>query len=484
MKTIILSINSKYIHTLLAPRYLKANTENQDIEIIETNINVNINDVFEELYEKQPDVIAISCYIFNIEYVRRILLEIKNILPNVKIILGGYEAVFDSDRYVNSVDYIIKGEGDIVFGELLHDLKSQTYKFPKIVEAGIVCDLSIIKSPYTEEYCRLGDNRILYFETTRGCPYKCSYCMSANSKGVRSFSKEVVETNLKYIMQFSPKQIKFVDRTFNYDINRAIDIFKFLIENFNDKSTNFHFEMAPELFNDEMIEVLKAAKKDLFQFEIGIQTYNKTTLKNIGRNANVKKIELNLKKLLELNTINIHVDLIAGLPEEDLQSFISGFDRLIKIKPDCLQLGFLKMLKGSKLQKNSEGYTSFKTSPYEIINTPHLSYKDVLELKGVEDLLELYYNSGRFKKSIGYLIDCYQSPYILFKDLANFYKRLSFNRRNTQPKTQCDLLLDYITKIKSVDVAEVDCNFAKSLIAEDYYTSGNIREWYYKSYVD
>jgi radical SAM superfamily enzyme YgiQ (UPF0313 family) len=481
MKTVILSINSKYIHTLLAPRYLKANCVGLDVEIIESNINVRLFDLLSEVYLFNPDVIAISCYIFNIEFVRNFLAEIKSILPDVTIILGGYEVAFDEKRYLPLCNYIIKGEGDLIFNELLHDIKNNTKKFKKIIEAGTIKNLNDIITPFSEEYCLLGKDKILYMETSRGCPFCCSYCMSANTHGVRTFGLDRIFNDLNKIMKYQPKQIKFVDRTFNYDIKRAIKIFEFIITNFSNSKTNFHFEMAPELFNEEMFNILLKAKKGLFQFEIGIQSYNKDTLKNVGRNANIDVIEANITKLIEIENINIHVDLIAGLPLENLDSFIKGFNRLFLLKPDCLQLGFLKILKGSLIYNQKSDFITYTTPPYEIISTPMLSFNEILKLKTAEEKLELYYNSGRFNNSIDFLIPNHISPYSFFYEIGEYYKNKGYNKCNISAFYQCELLYNFAIDVICNKKEKTDKeNFIKELeqrINDDYANSGNIRKW-------
>lgn len=482
-KTIILSINSKYIHTLLAPRYLKANCKLQNVEVLESNINVKQYNLLSELYLKKPDVVAICCYIFNIDYIKKLLPEIKLLLPQTKIVLGGYEAAFDSEKYLPLCDYIINGEGDFVFSELLYDIYNNSRKYPQIIEAGTVKKLDDISSPYTEEYCTLGKTKIIYFESSRGCPFCCSYCMSANTQGVRSFSIERIFSDLDKIMKYSPKQIKFVDRTFNYDIKRAISIFEYIIKNYSDSNTNFHFEMAPELFNEEMFSVLRQAKKGLIQFETGIQSYNKKTLKSVQRNADIEKIEYNLTSLKNLNNIHIHVDLIAGLPYENLESFITGFDRLISLKPHCLQLGFLKILKGSKIYYENEGFVSFNAPPYEIIKTPDLNFDDILKLKMAEEMLEIYYNSGRFFYAMDFLLPKYFSPYSFFYNLGKLYQNKYPEKQNLSAYNQCNLLFDFVSDNIKIDDKNSFLTILTEIINKDYASSGNIRKWRRKSNV-
>lgn len=473
MKTVILSVNSRFIHTLLAPRYLKANSAGFDVEILETNVNIRPFEVLSQLYEMRPDVIAVSCYIFNIEYIKGILPEIRTLMPGVKIILGGYEALPELSPLC---DYIVTGEGDLIFKELLQDIRECRGAFPKLIDAGYVKDLDCIASPFDEEYCRMGKDRILYMETSRGCPFSCTYCMSAKTRGVRSFSLERIFRDLDYIMSFAPRQIKFVDRTFNYDIKKAEKIFQYIIKRYGGSGTNFHFEMAPDLFDDALFEILSRAPQGLFQFEIGIQSFNPEALRRVNRRCDIKKAEENIRRLVGLGNIHIHVDLIAGLPGEGLESFKEGFDRLMALRPHCLQLGFLKVLKGSAIEAQSADYTIMKRAPYEIYESRWLSFDEILELKGVERMLELYYNSGRFSRSTGCLLQMF-SPYRLFLKLSRHYMEQGADKRNLSANAHCDMLFSFAEDNVQADNKEEFLKELKILINEDYLSSGNVRKW-------
>lgn len=481
MKTIILAINSQYVHTLLAPRYLLANCVGHDVEIIESNVNVQVADLLAQVYLKSPDVVAVSCYIFNIKFVKTFLKELKVILPNVKIILGGYEVIYDVQSYDGICDYIIKGEGDFAFNLLLDDIKNKTNKYGKIIEAGTIKELDQIISPYSPQYAMLGNQKILYMETTRGCPFYCSYCMSANTHGVRAFSLERTFDDINKLMQFTPKQIKFVDRTFNYDIKRAYKIFKFIIDNYSDTITNFHFEMAPELFSEQLFELLKTVPTGKFQFELGVQSYNQLTLDCVGRKADLAIVENNINRLVQMGNIIVHVDLIAGLPNEGLESFIEGFNRLFNLKPNCLQLGFLKLLKGSKIYESKNDYVVSTVPPYEIYQSQSLSYQDILQLKDVEDMLESHYNKGSFVNTINYLVPKYFSAYNLFLSLSDFYKQKGVLKINISAYHRCDMFFEFI--LSQANDLQLDClseQFVANvqhLINKDYSVNGNARQW-------
>lgn len=473
MKVLFFSVSSSFVHTLLAPRYLRANSS-VPFDIYETNVNVPIEKNFGYIKNYNPDLIAFSCYIFNISYIKILLGKIREELPSVITVLGGYEAAFNADSLINSCSFIIKGEGDFSFGKLLEDIRDNKIKAPEIIESGTVKQLDKIKSPYTEEYCKLGgQNRILYMETSRGCPFGCSYCMSANTHGVRSFSFERIESDFEKIMRFKPRLIKLVDRTFNYDKERAGKIFSFLIEKYGESGTRFHFEMAPELFDENLFLVLSKAPKGLFQFEIGVQSYNEDTLKAVRRKADTEKIDANLRRIISMKNIPVHVDLIVGLPHENKEVFIRGFDRLLSIRPDCMQEGFLKVLPGSEIAENADGYKVSPLPPYEIISSPDMSEEDVKELKNVSEMLDLYYNSGRFVKIMNFILDKF-SPYSFFLGISRFYSEKSYSKRTLSALGQSDALYEYLSTILDGDAL----GEAERLIYEDYILAGNVRKWH------
>ncbi len=463
MKHLFLALNSKYIHTLLAPRYLVANC-NYPVEILESNVNVDFFELLDKIKSKNPDTISISCYIFNIAFVRKLL----PYLSEYTVILGGYEVSFDIDRYLDKCSYIIKGEGDFSYGNLIEKLENGIFS-TQIIESGVVTHLDNIKSPYTLDYAKEGKTKILYMETTRGCPFSCSYCMSANTHGVRSFSTERVFSDLENLMAHSPKQIKFVDRTFNFDINRTKAIIKFIKDNYSENSTNFHFEMAPELFDEELLSLLADIKSGFFQFEIGVQSYNKETLKAVNRYANIEKINKNLIALGKTN-VHIHVDLIAGLPFENYASFVSGFNMLIATLPECLQLGFLKVLKGSKIYEQREDFHINDFPPYEILSSKWITNEELLLLHNAEKMLERYYNSGRYKLTMKWLFDKNLLNYDFFSSLYAYQINNYIDPQKLSAFYQCDVLYDFL---KIYD----DKNLLEVLINTDFHNSGNTRKW-------
>lgn len=422
MKTVIVSLNSKYIHSSLAPWYLKAycNEECGMIGIREFTINENSDSVLSSIFLEQADAVAFSCYIWNITYVLKVAEDLKKISPETVIILGGPEVSFDPDILLSEkhyIDYIISGEGERPFKSLLDflsgkragtELHGVTYRdgtgiiknaMPQLIE-----NLDSIPSPYTEEMLDSLNGRIVYFESSRGCPFSCSYCISSTFEGVRYFSLERVRNDLHKLINAGVKQIKFVDRTFNCNKQRTLEIFKFISE--DQSEVNFHFEAAADLFDDELLQALSGIKPGKIQLEIGIQSTNEAVHKAVARKTKIQKVLDNISALVAFRNMHIHVDLIAGLPFEDYESFKNSFNQVYGLKSDNLQLGFLKMLKGSRIRKEADihGYKFKSCSPYEVLENRYISYREILELKGIEELVERYYNSGRFVNSLNYLI--------------------------------------------------------------------------------
>ncbi len=473
MKTLFVALSSSYVHTLLAPRYLAENSP-IPVEIYETNVNVSLEKNLSFIVNKQPDVIAFSCYIFNISYIKQLIPLVRKNLPLSKIILGGYEAAFDAKNLISICDFILKGEGDFSFGELLSLIAENKIKSPEILDSGTVKELDLIKSPYTDEYLSIcKNNKIVYMETCRGCPFSCAYCMSANTLGVRSFSLKRIFSDIEKVMSYSPKLVKFVDRTFNYDMKRAEKIFDFIIDRYSVSGTRFHFEMAPELFDERLFMTISRAPKGLFQFEIGVQSYKKQTLEAVNRRANPDVIDKNLSRLVSLSNVHIHVDLIAGLPCETKTEFLSGFDRLFSVKPDCLQAGFLKILKGSALSKQADGFVTENEPPYEVISTPSMTEEDLVYLKKTVRMLDIYYNSGRFTKSVGFLTKFFP-PHEIFAKLAEEYEKTGLKSGAFNAFSQADLLFDYGKKV----LQEKDAFILERLIYEDFISAGNVRKWH------
>lgn len=438
-KIVLVAINSQYIHTNLAVRYLKTYVEkysDREIDIYESNINNQLSNIIRDIYELSPTKLIFSTYIWNKEYVFKIVKEIKKILPNVEISLGGPEVSYDSEMVLienKEIDFLLIGEGEKVLLNLLtkdiEDVKGVYFRQDeKIVYNGDefpIENLDEIPFPYTSEELQQ-ENKILYYESSRGCPFSCSYCLSSIDKGVRYFSVERVKNDLKQFLENGIDLIKFVDRTFNLRKDRYLEIWRFLLENYKE-GTTFHFEINANIFDEEVIEFLKTVPKDYFQFEIGVQSIHKDTMESINRRNLLERLERNVKAITK--NIHLHLDLIAGLPYDTYESFKESFDYVYKLSPEMIQLGFLKILKGTKISHEIEkyNYRYMDFPPYEVFSNDFITYEDICRLKDIEKALDYYYNSEKFKKSVEYIIENnYSSPFDFYEDIASFYKERGY----------------------------------------------------------
>ena len=439
MKNILVGINSKYVHTNLAIRYLKKYIEensNEKIKIYESSINNNIQKIIRDIVEYEPDNIFFSVYIWNVDMVFKITKELKKILPNKKIILGGPEVSYNPDEILEKnleIDGILIGEGENVLLNFLtkdiKDVKGVYYRDDNKIKFNgfepLIENLDIIPFPYDDE--ELEDiHKIVYYESSRGCPFNCSYCMSSIDKSVRYFSLERTKKDLKKFIDIGTRLVKFVDRTFNLNKDRYMEIWKFLLENYRENIT-FHFEINANIFDDEVLEFLKKVPRKLFQFEIGVQTTNPSTMKAINRNNSLDRLFHNVTCINK--NIHLHLDLIAGLPFEDYETFGKSFDYVYKTKCEMIQLGFLKMLKGTQMKDEGEKY-SYKYldfPPYEILSNEFISYKDICRLKDIEEVLDFYYNSQKFLKSVDFVVEnFFESPFKFFESIGDFYKERGY----------------------------------------------------------
>ncbi|MCX7714980.1 MAG: B12-binding domain-containing radical SAM protein [Clostridia bacterium] len=455
MKIILVGINSKYSHSCLAIRYLKAFCKRDDVTLQEYTINEKVSDVAASIYKSCPDVVLFSCYIWNIRFVLSVADCLRKVLK-CKIILGGPEVTYDAQTILKEnpyIDAIIMGEGELTFKELLDNnfepetVLSMVYrKNEKIItnqSRPLICDLNILPFPYTDEDMKTLKDKLIYYEGSRGCPFRCSYCMSSTMHSVRFFDIERVKKDLLFFIGHKVRIVKFVDRTFNINSERTYELFRFLIENVGE--TVFHFEIAADLITDDILQLLKCAPKGLFQFEIGVQSTNPKTLEAIDRKNDLEKIKKAVTSILKLNNIHIHLDLIAGLPHENLESFRHSFDEVFELRPHVLQLGFLKMLKGTKIyeQKEMFAYKYTTLPPYEILCNQFLSYADILVLKSVEAVFERYYNSGAFKTSIECLLRQYSSPFEMFVAISAFFERNGYDKASHSQKILYKILYDF-----------------------------------------
>ncbi|MBO3367739.1 B12-binding domain-containing radical SAM protein [Clostridium perfringens] len=466
MKILLTAINSKYIHSNLAVRYLKAFIKDLDFQgdIKEFSINDRVENILEGIIEEKPDVVAFSCYIWNMEFVNRLAELIKLVDPNIEILYGGPEVSYEGKEFLENHEgeYVIVGEGEKTFREFvlyklgegkIEDIKGLNYKRdgkvfenPKRPEM----DMNELVFPYTYEEDI--NNKIVYYEASRGCPFKCKYCLSSVMHGVRFLDVERVKKELKYFMERGLKLVKFVDRTFNCNREYTVELLKYLSE--QDTETRFHFEVAADLLTEEQIEILNNAPKGRFQLEVGVQTTNNEVLHNINRYITYENIKEKVLKVAAGKNVMQHLDLIAGLPGEDLESFKKSFNDVHAIRPDEIQLGFLKLLKGSSMREEAEkwGIVYSPYAPYEIIRSKDISYEELLLLKKVEAMVDKYYNSCKFNNVIKFFLNIYDKPFDFYYDLAMFFEEKGNFKRSIGNVEYYKILLDfYLEKIGGED---------------------------------
>lgn len=447
-------------------RYLKAFTKDLDFQgdIKEFSINDRVENILEGIIEEKPDVVAFSCYIWNMEFVNRLAELIKLVDPKIEILYGGPEVSYEGKEFLENHEgeYVIVGEGEKTFREFvlyklgegkIEDIKGLNYKRdgkvfenPKRPEM----DMNELVFPYTYEEDI--NNKIVYYEASRGCPFKCKYCLSSVMHGVRFLDVERVKKELKYFMERGLKLVKFVDRTFNCNREYTVELLKYLSE--QDTETRFHFEVAADLLTEEQIEILNNAPKGRFQLEVGVQTTNNEVLHNINRYITYENIKEKVLKVAAGKNVMQHLDLIAGLPGENLESFKKSFNDVHAIRPDEIQLGFLKLLKGSSMREEAEkwGIVYSPYAPYEIIRSKDISYEELLLLKKVEAMVDKYYNSCKFNNVIKFFLNIYKKPFDFYYDLAMFFEEKGNFKRSIGNVEYYKILLDfYLEKIGGED---------------------------------
>lgn len=492
MKTLIVALNSKYIHSSLAPWYLKAccGLECGEVKVMEFTINESLDSIMASIYRQKADYVAFSCYIWNIGHVLKLAGSLKKVQPELGIILGGPEVSYDSTEILSrneSIDYVISGEGEFSFKKLLTYLYDNgTDTFSPVDIGGLsyrsrdgirvyrqdspAADLNSVSSPYTDEMLAAAHNRIVYFESSRGCPFSCTFCLSSTVEGVRFFPMERVKLELSRLFKARVRQVKFVDRTFNCHRERAKEIFRYIIELYvknlkcEEEMINFHFEAAADLFDEEMLQILVNAPVGLIQLEMGVQSVNLRTLRAVNRRTSLDDVFSNFRRLKEKQNIHLHLDLIAGLPFEDMKSFKTSFNLVYGLKPHQLQLGFLKFLKGSEIRENSEayGYRFRDYPPYEILSGEFLGFDELAVLKGIEELVEKYYNSGRFMRTLEYIISGYfKSAFDFFHDFYCYNLDKGYMDPGMAAKELYAVLLEYVAAFASPDGLHAAAEFMK-----------------------
>ncbi len=482
MQFLLTAVNAKYIHSNPAIYSLRAYAGEElqpCIALAEYTINQRPEDILEDLYKRQPEVIGFSCYIWNWRLITELLAELPKILPHTDLWLGGPEVSFESEKLLQEypmVKGIMAGEGEETFRELLAfyaqrapraraeeknalcpTVQGSTEKLAAI--RGLVLregsaherapvDLNRIPFLYTcgaeghtlQEF----ENRILYYETGRGCPFRCSYCLSSVDKKVRLKNLETVKKELQFFLDHKVHQVKLIDRTFNCNHDHAMAVWQY-IKDHDNGVTNFHFEIAADLLREDELALLNSMRPGLVQLEIGVQSVNPGTLKEINRPGNLELLQRNVKILREGHKVHIHLDLIAGLPFEDYESFKNSFNVVYMMKPHQLQLGFLKVLKGTQIREKAESYGLVyqNNPPYEVLYTKWISYEEIRRLKGIEEMVELYYNSGQFTAVLPALGQDFSDPFTFFEKLADYYEEKGYTTASPARSRRYQILLEF-----------------------------------------
>ena len=470
-KVILAALNAKYIHSNLALRYLSRfqdNNRKHHVETMEFTINQRLDFIAEELFRKQPDVVLFSCYIWNVEMLRQLCPILKKIMPDCVIGFGGPEVSYESETFLRenpAVDFVMRGEGELVFTKYLEhldagnpatlgEIESLTYRQGDEIFSTPQMhpmDLALLPFPYEDDFSDV-QNQIIYYESSRGCPYHCGYCLSSVENGVRFVPLDKVLPDLQKFLDKNVPQVKFIDRTFNCRKSHAMAIWKYLHEHDNGV-TNFHFEITADLIDQETIDFLKTVRKGLFQFEIGVQSTNPQTIRAINRNVDFAALSEIVQQIKDGGNIHQHLDLIAGLPYEDYDSFGRSFNDVYALHPEQLQLGFLKVLKGSMLHQKQKEFeiVYHDTAPYEVLTTHELPYADTLRLKYVEEMVETYYNSGRFLHTLAYLVPLYESPFAFFEALSQFWVGENYHYLGLSKMGLFDVLWRFVEQNTKVD---------------------------------
>ena len=466
-KIVLAGINSQYVHLNLAVRYLKKYVEaNSDlkIEIYETNINNQVFNIIKDIYELNPDKIIFSTYIWNKEYIVEIVKELKKVLPNVEIILGGPEVSYKWEKFMANmpeVDALLLGEGENVLLNFLTKEEDKVLgvvsrKNDEIVFNGIepiIENLDIVPFPY-EDWELEDKTKIFYYESSRGCPFSCSYCLSSIDKTVRYYSLDRVKKDLKRFLDSPIKLLKFVDRTFNLRKERYMEIWKFLLENYREGIT-FHFEINANIFDDETLDFLEKVPKGYFQFEIGVQSINPETMVAIKRNNILDKLAHNVRRISR--NIHLHLDLIAGLPYETYDIFKNSFNYVYNLKPEMIQLGFLKPLKGTQMYDEVEKYQYkyYSRPPYEVFSNKFISFGELVKLKNLEKMLDYYYNSEKFRYTCDFVINNnFDTPFAFFEKIADYYDKKGYLKISHKEVALFNILYDFYVEnnLKDLDI--------------------------------
>lgn len=489
MKTVLVAINAKYIHSNLAVYSLRsyARTFGYEPKLLEFTINQQKDQILKGIYEAKPDLLCFSCYIWNLSYAEEIIEDIKKILPKVTIWAGGPEVSYDAPKFLKrhpEVDGIMCAEGEKTLTELisyyeigksqgksLDGINGIVYQENKTIHQTPLRDIMNMDDlvfPY--EDLKDFEHKIIYYESSRGCPFSCSYCLSSIDKKLRFRSFSLVEKELEFFLAHKVPQVKFVDRTFNCKKSHAMAIWTYIKEHDNG-ITNFHFEVAADLLTEDEIALIQTMRPGLIQLEIGVQSTNEKTLAKIHRKTDFEEITRKVKAVQKGENVHQHLDLIAGLPYENYESFGHSFNDVYALKPEQLQLGFLKVLKGSYMAEAAEGYGCVHKAkpPYEVLGTRWLSYEEILKLKGVEEMVEVYYNSGQFQKTIRAMEHLFETAFSMYEELADFYEKNGYNEVSHTRIRRYEILQEFLQE------KEANLEYFKQLMIFDLYARENMK---------
>ena len=500
MKIVLTAINAKYIHSNLAVYSLKAASGEykENVEIAEFTINNSADYILKEIYKRKPDVLMFSCYIWNLSMIEEVMREFHKLCPDVPIWLGGPEVSFEVETFLQNhpeVSGVMMGEGEETFRELcsvyarceqedvclkkeeLEEVKGIAFVYVENGEKNIqvnewraIMDMSVL--PFSYDKMEDFSNRIIYYESSRGCPFSCSYCLSSVDKKLRFRDLSLVKEELQFFIDQKVPQIKFVDRTFNCHHEHAMEIWKYIKEHDNGV-TNFHFEISADLINEEELALMETMRPGLIQLEIGVQSTNEVTIKEIKRTMKLERLKEIVKRVKGFGNIHQHLDLIAGLPYEDYDTFRKSFDEIYALQPNQLQMGFLKVLKGSYMFEHAKEYGILyhDNPPYEVLSTKWLSYEDILKMKHIEEMLEVYYNSGQFEITMKVLGTHFDSAFDMFQKLGDFYETRGYFGMSHSRIRRCEILMEFMKEEWPMDEVHgdwYDC-ICQALVFDLYY---------------